>query len=291
MACHCPRAEGRSDTGTGFQPQRSATRLKILGFVLLQESELGGWLDSSAMRSRSLALALCVFPFWAHAAGTEDGDLLAPLTPSATHTKRHPAQRTSPAKAASPRMSPSTDLVVRLSEPIEGAHVFVDEREVGELPMGPFPVDPGTHVVRVSRAGFRDFVQLVKVLRGHRSEVSAQLESAIVAAPSNTGNEAPMPRPNLERPPAMVPAARELPPAALPQVSADRLASPRSGAISSTDTPFFSRWYVWVVISAVAAGAAAGGWAMATQSRPSPSPTQVCSGNCDAVVNGKLAHP
>ncbi len=54
-----------------------------------------------------------------------------------------------------------SDLKVTIDEP--GADVFVDGEKVGVSPLSPVPVDLGSRQIRVSKPGFKDFVQTVQV--------------------------------------------------------------------------------------------------------------------------------
>lgn len=71
------------------------------------------------------------------------------------------------------RTEPAT-LVVQST--IEGAEVLVDEEFVGLTPLdGPLEVTPGPHTIRVRRAGYTEFTDVVRVQPGERLEVPVDL--------------------------------------------------------------------------------------------------------------------
>src|SRR5690348_10041715 len=107
------------------------------------------------MRSALLTLLVCLGSLSAFAAADE-ADLLVPLTPPATPAKRkrpvRPPPRPRPKPATKTPTAP-TELWVRLLDPLDGARLSIDEREVGTLPVGPLPLAAGLHEVRVEREG------------------------------------------------------------------------------------------------------------------------------------------
>jgi hypothetical protein len=59
-----------------------------------------------------------------------------------------------------------------------GAAVFVDDRAVGVTPMT-LALPPGTHTVRLERAGYRTITTRVLVTAGERTRVAARLEGGL----------------------------------------------------------------------------------------------------------------
>jgi hypothetical protein len=66
---------------------------------------------------------------------------------------------------------------VELAAPVHGAHVFLDGKDVGVLPLdSPLSVPAGTHLLAAKRLGFKAFEQRIEVKSGAAIEVLAQLE-------------------------------------------------------------------------------------------------------------------
>jgi hypothetical protein len=65
-------------------------------------------------------------------------------------------------------------LRVTLATDLKGATLYVDDVEIGTLPMGPIPLSKGEHTVTVTRPGYADFTSKVKADKGP-VDVSAAL--------------------------------------------------------------------------------------------------------------------
>ncbi|HEY8211195.1 MAG TPA: PEGA domain-containing protein [Myxococcaceae bacterium] len=147
-----------------------------------------------------LAYAPAAFP-----ADDEGDDLLAPLTPS--DSKSTPTGPTKKKKKKIPpalppvgeKKPPPVDplpslagpgkLAVRLPDAaLKNAHLFVDDREVGVLPMEAIDQPPGDHKVTVKRLGYAPFNATVRVKDGGVTELLATLEplAAVVSFSSET---------------------------------------------------------------------------------------------------------
>ena len=59
-----------------------------------------------------------------------------------------------------------------------GAKVYVDGRLLGETPLAPVDVPPGTHGIRLVRDGYREWVTTIEVASGQSVRVAASLEGA-----------------------------------------------------------------------------------------------------------------
>lgn len=57
----------------------------------------------------------------------------------------------------------------------DGAEVLVDEGSVGVGPLGPVPVEPGEHAVRVRLQGFTEYTDVVTIQRGEELHVPVDL--------------------------------------------------------------------------------------------------------------------
>jgi hypothetical protein len=64
--------------------------------------------------------------------------------------------------------------------PQQGAEVFIDEASVGTLPIEPQSLAPGDHTLRVTRPGFTDFTDVVRITAG--GEATVEVELIAVAA-------------------------------------------------------------------------------------------------------------
>jgi hypothetical protein len=121
---------------------------------------------------------------WAQEEEDED-DLLAPLTPLEPKEKR-PKGRvkkkpTTPAREELPAASGPSQLAVRLPDALAGtvknAKLYVDDKEIGVLPVDPVEVTPGEHRVLVKRLGYAPFSATVKVKESGVTELLATLEA------------------------------------------------------------------------------------------------------------------
>jgi hypothetical protein len=147
-------------------------------------------------RATILALSLCLTAPQAFGQGMDD--LLAPLTPEATKgkkgkgreksvkppagpkTKGGKASRQSSGRKGADLLAPlvqKTELLVRLGGGLKGARLFINERELGQLPRGAVELTPGEHLVTVRRPGYRDFSRSLVVPEGELTEVSVLMEA------------------------------------------------------------------------------------------------------------------
>lgn len=74
-----------------------------------------------------------------------------------------------------PLMAPNGQLVVKLSAPVRGAKLFIDDREMGTMPQPALTLPNGEHVVVVKRPGFATFNKKLSV-SGRSQEVMVTLE-------------------------------------------------------------------------------------------------------------------
>jgi len=71
-----------------------------------------------------------------------------------------------------------SELVVKLAGGIKGARLFVDNKDVGALPLSnPLQVDSGEHTLVVRRPGFAEFSRRVTAQQGKPTEVAVTLEA------------------------------------------------------------------------------------------------------------------
>jgi hypothetical protein len=149
----------------------------------------------SVRRFLLLAFLCLAYAPAAWPAGDED-DLLAPLTP--TENKKKKKKKVPPAGTAVekkqppveplPSLAPPAKLVVRLPDPsLKNAHLYVDDKEVGVLPVEPIEETPGDHKVTVKRLGYAPFNATVKVKDSGVTELLAILEplAAVVSFTSD----------------------------------------------------------------------------------------------------------
>jgi PEGA domain len=122
----------------------------------------------------------------------QDDDLV-PLTPTAPKAKPKPKPKPPKAKPA-PKPAPmaqdddlvpltpvggKTELLVKVAAELQGAKLYIDNKEVGALPMGPQAVSAGEHAVLVKRPGFAPFTKKVNVAQGKTVEISAELKATM----------------------------------------------------------------------------------------------------------------
>lgn len=139
---------------------------------------------------------------WATSPARAEDDDFAPI-PSKAAPK--PAAKPAPKaavkvapKAAAKTKAPKADdddfapvakaqLAVKLTSPIAGARLFIDDDEVGPLPQGVLQMAPGAHSVVVKRAGYATFVKKVSLVPGKPVEVAVTLEAraAVLSVTSN----------------------------------------------------------------------------------------------------------
>ncbi|MCS6798785.1 MAG: PEGA domain-containing protein [Myxococcota bacterium] len=64
---------------------------------------------------------------------------------------------------------------LRIEGDFPGAEVYVDAELVGTLPLGPLPLAPGNHTLRVSRPGYTEHTEVVRIRRGQETVVVVDL--------------------------------------------------------------------------------------------------------------------
>jgi hypothetical protein len=69
-----------------------------------------------------------------------------------------------------------TELLVKVSGNLKGARLYVDNQEVGPLPLPVQPITPGEHTIIVRRPGYTEFSQRVTVEAGRLTELTATME-------------------------------------------------------------------------------------------------------------------
>lgn len=144
------------------------------------------------MFRRALAVTLSVL-IASTPAFAQDDDL-APLTPAPSKARPKPKPKPKPKPAPSkpaPTASsdddlaplvPSgakTELLVKVAGDITGAKLFIDNKEIGTLPLPAHPVSAGDHAVLVKRPGFAPFSKKVTVGQGKTVEVAADLKATL----------------------------------------------------------------------------------------------------------------
>ncbi|MFL5348493.1 MAG: PEGA domain-containing protein [Hyalangium sp.] len=112
------------------------------------------------------------------AAAPEGDDLFVPIPSKKGATAKGPDQAPADDDLIVPIEPGKTGLLVRLSGGVKGAHLFVDNKDMGTLPMASaLPASAGEHTVSIRRLGFSDFTRRVTVQRGKSAEVEVTLEA------------------------------------------------------------------------------------------------------------------
>ena len=82
------------------------------------------------------------------------------------------AQRRRRRRRRQRRQVPTTgQLVILTPQPLHGAEVLIDEEPAGYAPLDPLTLPPGSHTVRVRRAGYTDFSEVTEIEAGGTAEV------------------------------------------------------------------------------------------------------------------------
>lgn len=130
----------------------------------------------------------------------DDDDLLAPLAPLTPKEKKPKGKRKKTAVPPpppprevreAPPAPPPPQLAVRLPDALAGtvknAKLYVDDKEIGVLPVESLEIAPGDHRVLVKRLGFAPFSATVKVKDTGLTELLATLEptAGVVAVSSD----------------------------------------------------------------------------------------------------------
>src|SRR5262245_55645565 len=134
-----------------------------------------------------IALVLAYAPAAWPADDDEGDDLLAPLTPA--DTKKPKKRKKAPPPAQPPpekkmyleQLTPAPPrLLVRMPDgpggPVKNAHLFVDDKDLGVLPLEAVEAAPGEHRVSVKRIGYGSFNATVRVKDSGVTELLATLE-------------------------------------------------------------------------------------------------------------------
>lgn len=117
-----------------------------------------------------------------------DDDLFVPIPTNKPATAKKPEPAHADDDLIVPIGPSKTELAVKLNGGIKGARVFVDNKDMGALPLSaPLPIDAGEHTVVVRRPGFSDFTRRVTVQAGKPAEVAVTLEA--VAAVVSVGSD------------------------------------------------------------------------------------------------------
>lgn len=72
-----------------------------------------------------------------------------------------------------------TELLVKLSAPVRGARLILDDKDLGPIPKTGIEVTPGDHTVVVRRMGYRDFSRRVTAVENESTEVGVLMEATV----------------------------------------------------------------------------------------------------------------
>ncbi len=71
-----------------------------------------------------------------------------------------------------------TEVVLKLGSSTKGARLYVDNRDLGTLPLSaPLMLDPGEHALLIRKPGFADFSRRIFAQKGRPTEVAVALEA------------------------------------------------------------------------------------------------------------------
>jgi hypothetical protein len=149
------------------------------------------------MSLRHAAVFALVTALLAPQAFAQDDDLFVPFDPGKEKpapkskpkaTKKRPAKKPVTSKKPAPVASPEddlfvpipaakTELLVKLLGGVKGARLFLDNKDMGVLPVAALPVEPGEHTLVVRRPGFAEFTRRITVEAGKSREVSVALDA------------------------------------------------------------------------------------------------------------------
>ncbi|MBN1206913.1 MAG: PEGA domain-containing protein [Myxococcaceae bacterium] len=111
----------------------------------------------------------------------EEDDLIVPIPSRRPATaKKPPASRRAPEEddLIVPITPGKSELLVKLMGGVKGARLYVDNKEVGSLPLSaPLQVDEGVHTLVVRRPGFADFSRRVTAREGRPVELNVALNA------------------------------------------------------------------------------------------------------------------
>ena len=147
------------------------------------------------MSLHRLAVLALVTVLAAPQAFAQDDDLLVPIeakpAPKSKQkvTKKRPPKKPTTARKPAPEPAPvedellvpiapgKTELLVKLLGGVKGARLFVDNKDMGALPVAALEVEPGEHTVIVRRPGFAEFNRRITVEEGKTLEVPVALDA------------------------------------------------------------------------------------------------------------------
>ncbi len=154
--------------------------------------------------------------------------------------------------------------VLTIQANVPAADVVVDGRPMGKAPLRELLLTPGTHEVRVAKAGYLTDVAKLSIRAGKDYTLNSLLKP---------GTDPVMPdRPELSK---LTPGTNV--------AGNPGMGTAAGGATVAGATPWFGLWYVWAGAAALVA-AAAGGTYVVLQPKPLL-PSTVCGGPCDATIN------
>jgi hypothetical protein len=107
-----------------------------------------------------------------------DDDLLVPAPAKKPATAKKVEPVPSDDDLIVPLVPGKGELAVKLAGGVKGARLFVDNKDVGALPLAaPLSLAAGEHILIVRRLGFSDYTRRVTLQQGKPSEVSVTLEA------------------------------------------------------------------------------------------------------------------
>ncbi|MET0403111.1 MAG: PEGA domain-containing protein [Cystobacter sp.] len=148
---------------------------------------------------------------------------------------------------------------VSVKADIAGARVLVDGEERGRTPVDGLLLSAGSHEIVVQHEGFRPESQRIAVRAGKEYSVNFNLRPGALAQTDEPRNPVLTPTSPVETSPLL--------PEPTPVV---------------TSKPLTQRWYFWAGVGAAVAAVAVG--TVVATSQPL-SPSTVCDGTCDGVIN------
>jgi hypothetical protein len=101
-----------------------------------------------------------------------------PATPTAPRPSKsaRPAEKRSPV-STSPPVAAAAKPTLRVSSDVDGAHVFVDRKYVGNTPLDTSEVTPGRHQVNVSAEGYDGVTEGVNVAESGSTDLHVSLKA------------------------------------------------------------------------------------------------------------------
>ena len=154
----------------------------------------------------------------------------------------------------------ATMAFVAVKSDVSGGRVLINGEDKGAPPLEGLLLPPGSHEIVLEREGFKVETQRIAVRAGKEYTVDFKMRPEAVASTDQ-------------------PRAPVLTPTEVATPSPLTAAAPEQ----SVSKPLTSRWYFWAGVGAVAAAATVGA-VMYTSSQPL-SPSEVCRGTCDGIIN------